>query len=207
MNIFKIKKSTLVFLPFLILGTAFSHAEDLPPEKVILSAANNLFLDVEKNKSLYEEDITAFYERVDSILTPIVDFEVLIKSIIGKKNYNETSDDLRNRFKIALKNQLIRIYAKTIVEYSNSKITIISSTKNKGFYIVKTELSIGQGKPPFQVIYVMKNSSNSWKIVEVVANGLRLVKSLRKSLLPEIEEKGIEAVINRLETDSPESES
>ena len=207
MNIFKIKKSMLVFLPFLIFGTAFSYAEDLPPEKVILSAANNLFLDVEKNKSLYEEDITAFYERVDSILTPIVDFEVLIKSIIGKKNYNETSDDLRNRFKIALKNQLIRIYAKTIVEYSNSKITIISSTKNKGFYIVKTELSIGQGKPPFQVIYVMKNSSNSWKIVEVVANGLRLVKSLRKSLLPEIEEKGIEAVINRLETDSPESES
>ena len=68
-------------------------------------------------------------------------------------------------------------------------------------------MSIGQGKPPFQVIYVMKNSSNSWKIVEVVANGLRLVKSLRKSLLPEIEEKGIEAVINRLETDSPESES
>ena len=207
MNIFKIKKSTLVFLPFLIFGTAFSYAEDLPPEKVILSAANNLFLDVEKNKSLYEEDITAFYERVDIILTPIVDFEVLIKSIIGKKNYNETSDDLRNRFKIALKNQLIRIYAKTIVEYSNAKITIISSTKNKGFYIVKTELSIGQGKPPFQVIYVMKNSSNSWKIVEVVANGLRLVKSLRKSLLPEIEEKGIEAVINRLETDSPESES
>ena len=208
MNIFSLNKAILVFLPFLILlGNISSFAEDLPPEKVILSAANDLFLDVEKNKSLYEEDITAFYERVDNILTPIVDFEVLIKSIIGKKNYQNTSEDLKNRFKIALKNQLIRIYAKTIVEYSNSKITIISSTKNKGFYIVKTELSIGQGKPPFQVIYVMKNSSNSWKIVEVVANGLRLVKSLRKSLLPEIEEKGIEAVINRLETDSPESES
>lgn len=208
MNTFSLNKAILIFLPFLILlGNISSFAEDLPPEKVILSAANDLFLDVEKNKSLYEEDITAFYERVDNILTPIVDFEVLIKSIIGKKNYQNTSEDLKNRFKIALKNQLIRIYAKTIVEYSNSKITIISSTKNKGFYIVKTELSIGQGKPPFQVIYVMKNSSNSWKIVEVVANGLRLVKSLRKSLLPEIEEKGIEAVINRLETDSPESES
>ena len=208
MNIFQLNKVIPIFLPFIILlGNISSFAEDLPPEKVILSAANDLFLDVEKNKSLYEEDITAFYERVDNILTPIVDFEVLIKSIIGKKNYQNTSEDLKNRFQTALKNQLIRIYAKTIVEYSNSKITIISSTKNKGFYLVKTELSIGQGKPPFQVVYVMKNSSNSWKIVEVVANGLRLVKSLRKSLLPEIEEKGIEAVINRLETDSPESES
>ena len=110
--------------------------------------------------------------------------------------------ELKNRFKLALKNQLIRIYAKTIVEYANSKITIISASENKGFYLVKTELSIGKGKPGFQVIYVMKKSSGSWKIVEVVANGLRLVKSLRKSLLPEIEENGIESVVSRLESES-----
>jgi ABC-type transporter MlaC component len=48
----------------------------------------------------------------------------------------------------------------------------------------------------------MKKSSGSWKIVEVVANGLRLVKSLRKSLLPEIEENGIESVVSRLESES-----
>lgn len=207
MKFFKIKSSILVIIPFLLFGNTSVYSEALPPEKVILSAANDLFLDVEKNKSLYEEDITVFYERVDNILTPIVDFDVLIKSIIGKKNYQSTSDDLKNRFKLALKGQLIRIYAKTIIEYSNSKITIIDSTKNKSFYLVKTELSIGPGKPPFQVIYVMKKTDDKWKIVEVVANGLRLVKSLRKSLLPEIEEKGIEAVITRLESDSIESES
>ena len=207
MKFFKLNSSILVIIPFLLFGITSVHSEVLPPEKVILSAANNLFLDVEKNKSLYEEDITVFYERVDNILTPIVDFDVLIKSIMGKKNYQSTSDDLKNRFKLALKGQLIRIYAKTIIEYSNSKITIIDSTKNKSFYLVKTELSIGPGKPPFQVIYVMKKTDDKWKIVEVVANGLRLVKSLRKSLLPEIEEKGIEAVISRLESDSIESES
>ena len=207
MKLFKLNSSILVIIPFLLFGNTSVYSEALPPEKVILSAANDLFLDVEKNKSLYEEDITVFYERVDNILTPIVDFDVLIKSIIGKKNYQSTSDDLKNRFKLALKGQLIRIYAKTIIEYSNSKITIIDSTKNKSFYLVKTELSIGPGKPPFQVIYVMKKTDDKWKIVEVVANGLRLVKSLRKSLLPEIEEKGIEAVISRLESDSIESES
>ena len=207
MKFFKLNNSILVILPFLLFGNASVYSEVLSPEQVILSAANDLFLDVEKNKSLYEEDITVFYERVDNILTPIVDFDVLIKSIIGKKNYQSTSNDLKNRFKLALKGQLIRIYAKTIIEYSNSKITIIDSTKNKSFYLVKTELSIGPGKPPFQVIYVMKKTDDKWKIVEVVANGLRLVKSLRKSLLPEIEEKGIEAVISRLESDSIESES
>ena len=190
----------------IILLTVFSNnklfANTEAPENVILSAANSLFTDVEKNKKLYEEDITAFYKRVDNILTPIIDFDILVKSIIGKKNYQETSSEQKNRFKLALKNQLIRIYAKTIVEYANSKITIISSSKAKSFHLVKTELSVGQGKPAFQVIYVMKKSNDNWKIVEVVANGLRLVKSLRKSLLPEIEENGIESVINRLELES-----
>ena len=201
------KKLKIHIIPFLVILLAlFSSnklfANDKAPENVILSAANSLFTDVEKNKKLYEEDITTFYQRVDNILTPIIDFEVLIKSIIGKKNYQETSSEQKNRFKIALKNQLIRIYAKTIVEYANSKITIISSSKVKSFHLVKTELSVGQGKPAFQVIYVMKKSADNWKIVEVVANGLRLVKSLRKSLLPEIEEDGIESVINRLELES-----
>jgi phospholipid transport system substrate-binding protein len=190
-------------LPMMILGSVNSFADKKTPEDIILNAANNLFSDVEKNKKVYENDITAFYTRVDEILTPIIDFEILIKSIIGKKNYQETSVEQKNRFKIALKNQLIRIYAKTIVEYSKSKITIISSSETKGFYLVKTELSIGKGKPAFQVIYVMKKSSDKqWKIVEVVANGLRLVKSLRKSLFPEIQENGIESVINRLESES-----
>tara|TARA_Y200000002_G_scaffold53159_1_gene38685 strand:- start:539 stop:1147 length:609 start_codon:yes stop_codon:yes gene_type:complete len=186
----------------ILLANNESFASKESPENVILSAANSLFTDVEKNKEMYEKDITTFYERVDNILSPIIDFEVLIRSIIGKKNYQETSSEQKNRFKQALKGQLIRIYAKTIVEYANSKITIISSSKAKSFYLVKTELSIGQGKPAFQVIYVMKESPDNWKIVEVVANGLRLVKSLRKSLLPEIEEKGIESVINRLESES-----
>lgn len=203
MKKFKTYGFLAAILPMMILGSVNSFADKKTPEDIILNAANNLFSDVEKNKKVYENDITAFYVRVDEILTPIIDFEILIKSIIGKKNYQETSAEQKNRFKIALKNQLIRIYAKTIVEYSKSKITIISSSETKGFYLVKTELSIGKGKPAFQVIYVMKKSSDKkWKIVEVVANGLRLVKSLRKSLLPEIQENGIESVINRLESES-----
>jgi len=194
--------SLALLLPLIFMSTSVSYSDATAPENIILSAANNLFADVEKNKEVYENDISSFYERVDKILTPIIDFDILIKSITGKKKYSDMPVELKNRFKLALKNQLIRIYAKTIVEYADSEITIISASENKGFYLVKTELSIGKGKPGFQVIYVMKKSSGSWKIVEVVANGIRLVKSLRKSLLPEIEENGIESVVSRLESES-----
>lgn len=198
----KLKKIIISFFSIIFLINSSVYGNDQKPEEIILSAANNLFTDVEENKDIYVNDITAFYGRVDNILSPIIDFDTLIKTIIGKKIYNTSSEDLKNRFKIALKNQLIRIYAKTIVEYSKSEIKIISSSETKGFYLIKTELSVGPGKPTFQVIYVMKNTSGNWKIVEVVANGLRLVKSLRKSLLPEIEENGLESLVKRLESES-----
>jgi len=198
----KLNKIIISIFSIIFLINSSVYGNEQKPEDIILSAANNLFTDVEENKDVYENDITAFYERVDNILSPIIDFDTLIKTIIGKKIYNTSSEDLKNRFKIALKNQLIRIYAKTIVEYSKSEITITSSSETKGFHLVKTELSVGPGKPTFQVIYVMKNTAGNWKIVEVVANGLRLVKSLRKSLLPEIEENGLESLVKRLESES-----
>jgi len=198
----KLNKIIISIFSIIFLINFSVYGNEQKPEDIILSAANNLFTDVEENKDVYENDITAFYGRVDNILSPIIDFDTLIKTIIGKKIYNTSSADLKNRFKIALKNQLIRIYAKTIVEYAKSEITIISSSETKGFYLIKTELSVGPGKPTFQVIYVMKNTSGNWKIVEVVANGLRLVKSLRKSLLPEIEENGLESLVKRLESES-----
>ena len=198
----KLNKIIISIFSIIFLINSSVYGNQQKPEDLILSAANNLFTDVEENKDVYENDITAFYGRVDNILSPIIDFDTLIKTIIGKKIYNTSSADLKNRFKIALKNQLIRIYAKTIVEYAKSEITIISSSETKGFYLIKTELSVGPGKPTFQVIYVMKNTSGNWKIVEVVANGLRLVKSLRKSLLPEIEENGLESLVKRLESES-----
>lgn len=198
----KLNKIIISIFSIIFLINSSVYGNEQKPEDIILSAANNLFTDVEENKDVYENDITAFYGRVDNILSPIIDFDTLIKTIIGKKIYNTSSADLKNRFKIALKNQLIRIYAKTIVEYAKSEITIISSSETKGFYLIKTELSVGPGKPTFQVIYVMKKTSGNWKIVEVVANGLRLVKSLRKSLLPEIEENGLESLVKRLESES-----
>ena len=73
------KQLKLFIIGFLLISV-FSSAnnesfaqKDLP-EDVILSAANSLFSDVEKNKEMYENDITTFYERVDNILSPIIDF-------------------------------------------------------------------------------------------------------------------------------------
>ena len=142
---------------------------------------------------------------MNNVLAPILDYDSLIKQILGKQIYSTTSEKDRKRFTNALQTQLIKVYSKTILEYSDAKITILksSSKPEAKIYVVYTELYIGKGRPNFKVNYaMMKNKKdNKWKVVEVIADGIRLVKSLKNSLAPEIKEKGLEAVIRRLESE------
>ena len=94
--------SLALLLPLIFMSTSVSYSDATAPENIILSAANSLFADVEKNKEVYENDISSFYGRVDRILTPIIDFDILIKSITGKKKYSDMPVELKNRFKLVL---------------------------------------------------------------------------------------------------------
>ena len=63
----KMQKILIFIFPLILFGNSASVAYKDAPEDIILSAANNLFSDVEKNRKIYEEDISAFYKRVDSV--------------------------------------------------------------------------------------------------------------------------------------------
>ena len=107
MKKFKTYTISILIIFLTLFSSSKLFANEKSPENVILSAANSLFTDVEKNKKLYEEDITEFYKRVDNILTPIIDFDFLIISIIGKKYFQVTSSEEKNGFIFALISLLI----------------------------------------------------------------------------------------------------
>lgn len=195
----------LTFLLIFLSSINYNWASSNSPEFIIEEAAKELFENVKENKEEYKKDITPYYKIVNDVLAPILDYDSLIKQILGKQIYSTTSEKDRKRFTNALQNQLIKVYSKTILEYSDAKITILKSPSKleAKIYVVYTELYIGKGRPNFKVNYaMMKNKKdNKWKVVEVIADGIRLVKSLKNSLAPEIKEKGLEAVIRRLESE------
>ena len=195
----------LTFLLIFLSSINYNWASSNSPEFIIEEAAKELFENVKENKEEYKKNIAPYYKIVNDVLAPILDYDSLIKQILGKQIYSTTSEKDRKRFTNALQAQLIKVYSKTILEYSDAKITILKSSSKleAKIYVVYTELYIGKGRPNFKVNYaMMKNKKdNKWKVVEVIADGIRLVKSLKNSLAPEIKEKGLEAVIRRLESE------
>mgnify|MGYP001219280008 CR=1 FL=1 len=124
----------------------------------------------------------------------------MTKQILGRKHYRQASEEQRVKFAEALKWQLIRLYSKTIIQHSHAKIGYLPEEEKRigKIRFVRTELYLGDGQRPFKIDYAMRKTQGEWKIVEVVANGIRLVKSLRNTFQPEIEQTGLAAVIKRL---------
>ena len=160
----------LTFLLIFLSSINYNWASSNSPEFIIEEAAKELFENVKENKEEYKKDITPYYKIVNDVLAPILDYDSLIKQILGKQIYSTTSEKDRKRFTNALQTQLIKVYSKTILEYSDAKITILksSSKPEAKIYVVYTELYIGKGRPNFKVTYaMMKNKKdNKWKVVE-----------------------------------------
>ena len=197
-----IKPIHFAFICIFLFGLGYfgnSFAAEQPQER-IKATADKLLISIHENKSTYEKNEDLLFNFVDQTLSPILDFDALTKQILGRKHYSQATPEQSLKFADALKWQLIRLYSKTILQHSHAKVGYLPENK-KGtgkIRFVRTELYLGGGQRPFKVDYAMRQTHGEWKIVEVVANGIRLVKSLRNTFQPEIEQTGIAAVIKRL---------
>ena len=89
-----IKTFLLIFLSSINYNWASSNS----PESIIEEAAKELFDNVKENKEEYKKDITPYYKIVNDVLAPILDYDSLIKQILGKQIYSTTSEKDRKRF-------------------------------------------------------------------------------------------------------------
>ena len=95
---------------------------------------------------------------------------------------------------------LMRTYTKYLVDYSGVTVKIVPKKGAKSDpkrRVVYTE--IGQpGKPPLPVDYSFWFNDGKWKAYNVTVDGLSLVHLFRTEFNREINETGIDALIDRL---------
>ena len=72
--------------------------------------------------------------------------------------------------------------------------------------MVRTEFLL-PGKAPVDLTYLMREVDGEWLVFEIRADGIFLIKSLKESLRPEINQNGLDAVIERLRSNNARESS
>ncbi len=201
------KWQTLIVFLLVSLVAGLTHASaDTAPDALLKQRAQEVMQALSANGGAIKQDMGKLYQLVDEKILPLVDFDAMSKLILST-HWKKATPEQRARFKEAFKNLLVNTYTKSLKQYANQDIIFFPErTRIDGKYAtVYSEFVPGNGQPNVPVIYKLrKDKQGNWKAYNLEIEGLSVVKNFRTDFNSEINSKGLDALIARLEKEQAE---
>ena len=193
-----------ILLAFILLPS-ISYAEDsLLPDEMITSSIDsmNSQLGDQENKRRLEDDKDELYSIIDSTLSPYFQKQYAGRLVLNK-HWTKTDTDQRVRFTEGLYQSLVKSYALTLLNFdvSNIKVLpIVEITDQTKKITVKSEVLYKGEVIPMNFSFGLFR--DGWRFFDVRIEGVSYIKNYRNQFDAEITAVGIDAVIERLESEN-----
>ena len=133
-----------------------------------------------QNKDLFEINRDLYEDKIKEIFEPMIDFRRISASVMGKKYYLMATKKQRENFVSIFKNSLLDTYAETLAQWEDQSITTIFSddiyTNKK---IIEVRQTLDTGSSLYPIVYKLRQDNDSWKIVNIIINGVNLGLTFR----------------------------
>ena len=169
------------------------------PQQLIQKVSQDLLRDLDINRALYKKEPQKLRALVDKHLLPNFDVDYAARLVLGK-HWRSASEAQRKRFIDAFYQSLMRNYGDAILEFQENQLKILPFRGDpaSGTATVRTEI-MRQGTP-VPVNYSMRATPKGWKAWDVTIEGISYVKNYRTDFGAQADKEGIDAVIQRLES-------
>jgi phospholipid transport system substrate-binding protein len=169
------------------------------PSQLIESSANILLAGIDQNRAQFRQDPTGLYKLVSETLLPHFDTPYAAQLVLGV-HWRNASADQRRRFVDAFYNSLLYTYGDAMVDFTGDRLKVFPTKVDAAAEraTVRTEIKRSNGTK-VAVNYSLRKVSGMWKAWDVVIDGISYVKSYREDYGAEVSQKGLDAVITRLE--------
>jgi phospholipid transport system substrate-binding protein len=180
--------------------TAPPAAEGPGPTEVVQTAAQGMLGDLDKDRDAYRRDPAKLGQLVDKYLLPHFDTEFAARLVLGVHWRNATPEQ-RKRFIDAFYHSLLSNYGAALADFTSDRLKIFPTSVDPGAAraTVRTEVKRDNGDR-VSVNYYMRKTAQGWKAWDVVIDGISYVNSYREDFGAQIEQQGLDPVIQRLES-------
>jgi phospholipid transport system substrate-binding protein len=174
-----------------------ANAQD--PAQLVQSVAQTLLKDLETNRETYRKNPQALREAVDRDVLRFFDIEYAARLVLGR-HWRDATPEQRKRFVDAFENSMLNNYGNALVEFKGDRLKVLPSRgePDSKFAEVRTTIRRDDGSD-VPVNYVLHQTPDGWKAWDVVIQGISYVKSFRDDFGAQIDQQGIDAVIDRLQ--------
>lgn len=187
----------LLFSFLLLAQSAWAQGD---PLLLVKETANGVLDKVVTNREKLNEDPSLVYALVSDEVLPHFNFTQMTRSAMGRY-WRRASDEQKKIIEEEFKQMLVRTYGVALLNYSGQEIKYlpVKASSDEKRVTVQTRVSEVKSGPEIPVDYRLLRNGDSWKVYDVVIDGMSLVSNYRSSFSGEIRRSGIDGLVKTLQ--------
>jgi phospholipid transport system substrate-binding protein len=180
-------------------GAVTAAPNTLGPEALVNDSAKRMLSELDANRAMYAKDPEKLDALVANVLLPNFDVDYAARLVLGQP-WRTATPDQRQRFVKAFYHSLLTNYGNALINFTAGNFAVLPyrGDPNDTQATVRTEVKKSDGsKVP--VNFTLHKTDQGWKAWDVVIDGISYVKSFKTDFAAEVEQKGLDELIARLE--------
>jgi len=171
----------------------------LGPQALMEEVSQELLQEIDANRDALAKDPARLRALIDRYLLPHFDTDYAARLVLGK-HWRTATAEQRNRFIETFYKALMKDYGDAILEFTADRLRFLPfrGDPNANTATVRTEVRRDNGQM-VPVNYTMRRTPEGWKAWDVTIEGISYIRNFRADFGAEVEQQGIEHLIQRLE--------
>ncbi|WP_181168241.1 MlaC/ttg2D family ABC transporter substrate-binding protein [Cognatiluteimonas lumbrici] len=189
----------LLLLAAALLLPAFAGAQEATPSKLVLENSERILSTLEARRDEFRKDRSALESFIASEFDATFDRDYAARQVLGRHGRGASAADVK-LFADALADSLMRRYGSSLLDFNTQlKVRIKSETAlPRGLGVKVSSELLRRGGEPIPVDYLMRKSGGTWKVFDVMVEGVSFVQTFRRQFDNELTHKSIRQVAQEL---------
>lgn len=181
----------------LLMASALAFAME-GPDELVKRTAEDVLAVVKNDKEIQAGNQERIFALAEEKILPNFNFEKVSRLVLGK-NWTKATPEQKSAFQDEFKTLLLRTYAVALSKYKNQTIEYkpFRMESDAATASVKTMI-LQPGGQPIAVDYTLAKQADSWKVYDIVIEGVSLVTNYRGQFAQEIRQNGLDSLIKKL---------
>ena len=147
-----------------------------------------------QNKDIEKKDKE---KRISKIVTPIFDFPLMAKLVLGRKHWPKFTPPQREKFTRLFTERLKKSYREKITLYKDEEVLFKPKVQKKKTIYIPMELRYEDKK--VAILYKLRKVDKRWKIYDVEIQGVSILWTYRSQFDEILRRDTVEDLLSRLQ--------
>ena len=170
------------------------------PVEVLQNTSNQLISALQRNQATLKTKPQIVYGIVNQILLPHVDVMNMSSKALGREAWLRATPAQKQAFAQQFVTLLIRTYSSALAQYTNERVNFLPlrSDYNNQSRVQVNSVIVRESGPSINLSYRMMRVDEQWMLYDFSVDGVSIIESFRSQFVQELQNSGIDGLINKL---------